>query len=566
MATPQKINTKVGKLFRVSTAKLLIPMPDRYIVVLGSLLSGIGKGIVSSSITKTLSFYGLNVMPLKFDGYLNYDCGTMNPLKHGEVFVLDDKSEVDMDFGTYERFLNKSLNSSFSLTGGKLFSEIVARERRGEFLGSDVQIIPHLTDMIVRKLVEVRRANDLDALLIEVGGTVGDIENSYFIEAMRELAMKNRVVFVAVTYVPELGVVGEQKTKPTQLGLRSLMQLGIQPDFIVTRSEKKLDSKAREKIALFGNLGPDRIIDNHDLDNIYSAPLEFVRMGFGDKLISELGIEARTPDQKMIDNWRRSIIEIGNGNGKRKVKIIVVGKYVKLHDAYVSVKEALHHASIANGVHPEIEWLDSEELEGIDAAEIAKRLAGSHGILVPGGFGNRGIEGMISAIKYARERNVPYLGICLGMQLMAIEFARNVAGLKDAHSSEFAPNTANKVIHIMEEQKGISDKGGTMRLGAWPALLKSGTRIRSAYGAERISERHRHRYEFNNSYRDGLEGMGLTISGTTPDGKLVEFIEWKNALGIATQSHPELKSRPEAPAPMFVEFVRMAKDLAHGSS
>ncbi|MGI0100374.1 MAG: CTP synthase, partial [Candidatus Micrarchaeaceae archaeon] len=336
-------------------------MPTKYVVVLGSLLSGIGKGIVSSSIIKVLSFYDLNVMPLKFDGYLNYDCGTMNPLKHGEVFVLDDKSEVDMDFGTYERFLNKELSGAFSLTGGKLFSEIIAKERKGDFLGSDVQMIPHLTGLILDKIAKTSLENNLDVMLIEVGGTVGDIENSYFIEAMRELALKNKVLFVNVTYVPELDVVGEQKTKPTQLALRSLMQIGIQPNFIITRSSGRLMERTRDKIALFANLPTDRIIDNRDIGNIYRVPLSFVENGFGAQLIKELGFADKGLNKEKTETWKKYINDMEDGKGS--IKISVVGKYVNLHDSYVSIREALIHASAALGTRMDINWIESESLE-----------------------------------------------------------------------------------------------------------------------------------------------------------------------------------------------------------
>jgi CTP synthase len=523
-----------------------------YIVVLGSLLSGVGKGLVSSSIAKVLSTYDINIMPLKFDGYLNYDCGTMNPLKHGEVFVLDDKSEVDMDFGTYERFLNKDLNGSFSLTGGKLFSQIIAKERKGEFLGSDVQIIPHLTNMILKSIETTAVENKLDTLLIEVGGTVGDIENSYFIEAMRQLALKNKVVFVVLTYIPELDVVGEQKTKPTQLALRSLMQIGIQPDFIVTRSEHPLHNRTKEKIALFSNLAADRIIDNCDTKNIYSIPMRFIETGFDRSLMGELGYDDRVLNKQKLDSWTECVKRIEDGT--KRINIAVVGKYVNLHDSYVSVNEALMHASAHLGARANVKWLESEVLEE-STEETNRILKDADGILVPGGFGSRGIPGMINAIEYARTNKKAYLGICLGMQLMAIEFARNVANLKDADSTEFNGDTTNKLIHIMEDQKAVTEKGGTMRLGAWPAKVKRGTRAFEAYGSETISERHRHRYEFNNDYREMLEKLGLTISATTPDGRLVEIIEWKDAPGIATQAHPELKSRPERPAPLFLEFI-----------
>lgn len=531
-------------------------MQTRYLVVLGSLMSGLGKGIVSSSIINALSTYDVSIMPLKFDGYLNYDCGTMNPIKHGEVFVLDDKSEVDMDFGTYERFLNRDLNGSLSLTGGKLFSEIIERERKGEFLGSDVQIIPHMTGMISKKIEDTAKANNLEVMLIEVGGTVGDIESSYFIEALRELALKNKVVFITLTYIPELAVVGEQKTKPTQLALRSLMQLGIQPNFIVTRSEHTLGDKIREKLALFANLPVEKIIDNKDSDNIYQVPITFIENGFAQQLLYELGIPDKKLSKQKLDEWKKYVKNMGDA--QKTVNISVVGKYVDLHDSYVSIKEAITHSSASLGINTSIKWIESEFLEnGTSADELLK---GSDGILIPGGFGSRGIEGMINAIKYARENKVPYLGICLGMQLMAIEFARNVAKLEDANSTEFNAATKNSIIHIMESQKNIDRKGGTMRLGSWEAKVKKGTYAFNAYNSETIHERHRHRYEFNNSYKEQLEELGLRVSATTPDGNLVEIIEWRDSFGFGTQAHPELKSRPQKAAPLFVEFLKNASN------
>jgi CTP synthase len=534
-------------------------VPTKYIVVLGSLLSGIGKGIVTSSIIKILSIHGLNIMPLKFDGYLNYDCGTMNPIRHGEVFVLDDKSEVDMDFGTYERFLNKNLDGSFSLTGGKLFSEIITKERRGDYLGNDVQIIPHLTGLIIQKIEQTAKKNNLDVMLIEVGGTVGDIETSYFIEAMRELAMRNTVVFINLTYLPELDVVGEQKTKPTQLALRSLMQLGIQPAFIVTRSTNKLDVKTREKIALFSNLPPERIIDNHDAKNIYRVPLNFIDNHFDDLLLDNLGISDVKLNEDMLIRWKNCVESMERHN--KSVNIAVVGKYIHLHDSYVSIKEALVHASASLGASVNIKWIESELLETANE-DYKNQLAGYDGILVPGGFGSRGIEGMINAIEFARTNKVPYLGICLGMQLMAIEFARNVAKLEDVNSTEFDPKAKNKIIDIMESQKDVTEKGGTMRLGSWEATVLQDTIAFDAYKSETIHERHRHRYEFNNAYKETLEPLGLKISATTPDKRLVEIIEWDNSFGLGTQAHPELKSRPENPAPLFTEFVKNCLERA----
>ncbi len=538
-------------------------MQTKYVVVLGSLLSGIGKGIITSSIAKLLSMYNYRAMPLKFDGYLNYDCGTMNPFRHGEVFVLDDGSEVDMDFGTYERFLNSDLNTSFSMTGGKVFSEIISRERKGDYLGNDVQIIPHVTDYIIEKIETISDKEKLDVMIIEVGGTVGDIENNYFVEAMRQLALKRKVIFVDLTYVPELEKVGEQKTKPTQMALRSMRQEGIEPDFIVCRSDKALNDKARRKIALFSNLAPERVMDDHDLGNIYWLPLHLMKQGFDKMLIKELGLEMNSLDEGKLDAWR-SIVDM-KSRSKKPLTISVVGKYVDLHDSYASVKEALSHAALAYDAELTINWVESETLDESSIGNGLEVLKGSDGILVPGGFGGRGIEGMIKAIEYARVNKIPYLGLCLGMQLMAIEYARNVCGIRDANSAEFA-DCENKIIDIMEEQKKITTKGATMRLGAWEAMLKPNTIAHSSYGAEAISERHRHRYEFNNQYREKLEGGGLIVSGTTPDGNLVEFIEWSGSFGIGTQAHPEFKSRPERPAPLFKSFIKSALNKSAGIS
>ncbi len=530
-------------------------MQTKYVVVLGSLLSGLGKGIVTSSLAKILSLYGYNVMPLKFDGYLNFDCGTMNPFRHGEVFVLEDGSEVDMDFGTYERFLNKDVTKDFTLTGGKVMSEIIAKERKGDFLGTDVQIIPHVTDYIIERIEKVSEKEKLDVLLIEVGGTVGDIENGYFVEAMRQLSQKHRTVFVDVTYVPELETVGEQKTKPTQLALRSLRQDGIQPNFVVCRSTRRLDDKTRKKIALFSNLAPEAVIDDNDISNIYELPLRLVEQKMDKMLIKELGLEATTFDEKRFTEWKN---RVDPNDKKRTATIAIVGKYVNLKDSYASVKEALMHAALACKANLKINWIESETFEESSVGSSLAALKSADGILVPGGFGQRGTEGMINAIEYARVNKIPYLGLCLGMQLMAIEYARNVCGLPGATSGEFDPKADHKIIDLMEEQKRTTLKGGTMRLGSWDASIKPGTSAHAAYGSDAITERHRHRYEMNNAYKRVLEDKGLVVSATTPDGNLVEIIEWKNQFGMATQAHPEFKSRVERPAPMFLAFVRSA--------
>jgi len=530
-------------------------MPAKFIVVLGSLMSGLGKGIVTSSIMKMLDFYDYKVLPLKFDGYLNYDCGTMNPYRHGEVFVLDDKSEVDMDFGMYERFIDKNLTKDFSMTGGKIFSNIVAKERRGDYLGEDVQIVPHVVNYIIDHVKRVASQNKLDVLIIEVGGTVGDIENSYFIEAMRQLALSEDVVFVNLTYIPKIGVVGEQKTKPAQLAFRALMQLGIMPDFIVCRLDEPLEEKTRNKLSLFSNLKKERIIDDSDAETLYEVPLKFMAQGFDKMLIKELGLEPRALNKEKLEKWKSIVERIKNP--KERVKIAIVGKYTNLHDSYASVKEALIHAGAALDTGIDLKWVESTDLEkGNNADEL---LGDVQGIIVPGGFGKRGIEGKIKAVEYARTNKIPYLGLCLGMQLMAVEFARNVCGLKDAHSTEFA-KTKHNVIDLMPSQRKVKEKGATMRLGAWPCkIIRKDSEAYRAYGKGIIYERHRHRYEFNNRYRRLFEKKGMLISGVTPDNKLVEIIEWRGQFGVGTQAHPELKSRLEHPAPLFVNFVSASK-------
>ncbi len=531
-------------------------METKFVVVLGSLLSGLGKGIVTSSVAKLLSFYNLNAMPMKFDGYLNFDCGTMNPFRHGEVFVLEDGSEVDMDFGTYERFLNKNMSGAFSLTGGKLFSEIIAKERKGEFLGTDVQIVPHMTNYIIEKVEALADKEKLDVLVIETGGTVGDIENSYFVEAMRQLALKRKVVFIDVTYVPELEKVGEQKTKPSQIALRSLRQEGIQPDFIICRADRRLDEKARDKIALFANLPKEHVIDDSDVDNIYLVPKYLMEQGFDRLLLDRLGFSGKAIGAEALARWEGCI---NRPLQKSQITISIVGKYVDLHDSYASVTEALKNAATANRTDMRLKWVESEAFESAGDPALTMALARSNGILVPGGFGKRGTEGMISAIRHARTNRVPYLGLCLGMQLMVIEYARNVCGIENANSSEFGKLDDN-VIDMMEEQKRIEKMGGTMRLGSWQAVVKQGTLASAAYGSTEITERHRHRYEVNNGYLKILEEKGLVISAMAKNNNLVEMVEWKGHFGIGTQAHPEFKSRPENPAPLFNAFIKSAME------
>ena len=534
-------------------------MQTKYVVVIGSLLSGIGKGVVTASITKILGMYGYNAMPLKFDGYLNYDCGTMNPYRHGEVFVLEDGSEVDMDFGEYERFIDRDFNNAFSLTGGKVFSEIISNERKGKFLGRDVQIIPHVTDFIIDRVEKTAEDNKLEVMVIEVGGTVGDIENSYFVEAMRQLALKRKVVFVNTTFVPELETVGEQKTKPTQIAMRGLMQAGIQPNFIVCRSKNKLTAETRNKIAYFANLPKEAIIDDHDLENIYRIPLDFIRQGFDKLILSSLELDGGRINKEELESWDSNSKAINAGNDI--LNIAIVGKYMSLHDSYKSVKEAIVHSAASNNVKVNLNWIESEELEGEGEGRIKETLGTNDGIIVPGGFGGRGIEGMINTVRYCRENGVPYLGLCLGMQVMAIEFARNVCNIEGSNSAEFDKGAENKIIVLMDDQKKVIDKGGTMRLGSFPAKIKEGTEAYKAYGSQLAHERHRHRYEFNNDYREAFENKGMVVSGTSPDGKLVEMLEWKGQFGIGTQAHPELKSRLVRPAPLFNRFIHESRSF-----
>ncbi len=530
-------------------------MQTKYVVVMGSLMSGMGKGGVTSSLLKMFQLHGYNAFPLKFDGYLNYDCGTMNPFRHGEVFVLDDKSEVDMDFGMYERFLDKNLTNVLSITGGKLFSRIIEKERRGEYLGEDVQMIPHLTNEIIGMVEGAANKERADVLVIEVGGTVGDLENGYFIEAMRQMAAKHTTVFINLTYVPVVDAVGEQKTKPAQLGIRGLLQLGIKPDFLVCRSEKQLEERTAEKLALYSGMPRERVIDDSTQRTVYALPLHFMDQHLDTMLLDGLGMARRSVNAKQLSSWKSLVARIDGQ--ERKVRVAIVGKYVYLKDSYVSVKEALVHACALNDVKLEVDWIESEELEN-GKHRPEELLSGADAIIVPGGFGKRGTEGMIAAIRYAREHRVPFLGLCLGMQLMVIEYARDVCGLKDANSSEFDPATKHKVIALMEEQRGVRKKGGTMRLGDWAARVKSGTIMRDAYKSGIVHERHRHRYEFNNRYKDIMQRKGLVISATTLDGSLVESTEWPDSFGIGTQAHPELKSRLERPGPLFVALIKQA--------
>ena len=539
-------------------------MQTKYIVVLGSLMSGLGKGVLTSSILKLLDFYNYNVLPIKFDGYLNYDCGTMNPFRHGEVFVLDDKSEVDMDFGIYERFLNKNLTGDLSITGGKLFSAITSKERSGDFLGEDIQIIPHLTDSIIKRIERIAESRKPDVMVIEVGGTVGDIENSYFIEAMRQLSLRHDVIFVNLTYIHTTEN-GEQKTKPTQIGLRLLLQSGISPDFLVCRINGKLLDSTREKLSLFSNIKKSNIIEDPDIATLYQLPIHFMSQGFDAKLIRSLGLKSARLSSAKVNSWKGRIERITHPEGE--LNIAIVGKYTSLKDSYASVKEAIVHSGSELNVKPNLRWIESSDFEmRVPDYSIFKN---TDAIIMPGGFGIRGTEGMVNVIRHARENKIPFLGICLGMQLMVVEFARNKCNFADANSSEFDPNSKHKVIDLLPGQSKKSAKGGTMRLGSQKCrILDKNSITFKSYGSITVDERHRHRYEFNRKYADILSSKGLGIIGVTTEGNLVEFVEWKGQFGVGTQAHPELKSRLESPAPLFVSLLQAAilhKETASGN-
>jgi CTP synthase len=529
----------------------------KFIVVAGSILSGLGKGILTSAIGKLLTSRGYKVIPIKFDGYLNVDCGTMNPFRHGEVFVLDDGTEVDMDFGTYERFLNLSFTGSSSITGGKIFKRIIEKERKGEYLGRDVQFVPHLTDEVKNQVRAVGEEWNADIVLVEIGGTVGDLENGYFIEAMRQLNYElpeEDLIFVQLTYVPSMSP-GEQKTKPTQHANRLLQSLGVQPSIIICREQEPLSEEARQKIRQYCNVREEAVFDDPIVGSVYELPLVLEKQGLYDILAKDLKFtDGKESDLK---EWKRLVGRIKEPKGK-KMKIAIVGKYTAVKDAYVSVKEALVHAAAATDCGLEIGWMDSAELEKAD--DISTLLRGYDGVVVPGGYGKRGIEGKIRAIEYARKNKVPFLGLCLGMQLMVIEYARNVCGLKDANSTEFEKKIEHPVIDFLPEQQQISHMGGTNRLGSYECKVKKGTMAHKAYGEEKIYERHRHRYEVNPNYVKTLEEHGLVISGTHPKNDIVEICEWKDGFGIAGQAHLELKSRLENPAPLFVAFMKAIKE------
>ncbi len=525
----------------------------KYVFVTGGVVSGLGKGICAASLGRLLKQRGLRVKNQKFDPYLNVDPGTMSPYQHGEVFVTDDGAETDLDLGHYERFVDESLSGASSVSAGKIYWNVLNRERQGAYLGGTVQIIPHVTDEIKRCIYQME-SEDVDVLISEIGGTVGDIESQPFLEAIRQVAVekgRQNVLYIHVPLIVQIPGSGELKSKPTQHSVKELLSVGIQPDILVCRTDAEISEDVRHKIALFCNVEPDCVIQNLTAQTLYEAPLLLEREGLADCVCRKLGLGNVQPD---LTEWTAMVRRIKAA--KRHVRIALVGKYIQLHDAYLSVSESLFHAAAANDAVCDIKWVDSEELTQENINDV---LGDCKGILVPGGFGDRGIEGMILAARYAREKDVPYLGICLGMQIAVIEFARNVVGWADATSAEFTSSSLHRVIDLMPEQQGITAKGGTMRLGQYPCALDKESKAYALYGEETVYERHRHRYELNNDFREELCEKGLRLAGLSPDGRLVEVVENPaNRWFVAAQFHPEFKSRPNKPQPLFYGFVKAA--------
>ena len=527
--------------------------PTKFIFVTGGVVSSLGKGIAAASLGRLLVERGLRVTMMKFDPYINVDPGTMSPFQHGEVYVTDDGAETDLDLGHYERFIDRPLSQANNVTTGRIYSNVITKERRGEYLGSTVQVIPHITDEIKSAIRRIAPENDV--VIVEIGGTVGDIESLPFLEAIRQFRHdvgRDHAIFVHLTLVPFIAAAGELKTKPTQHSVRDLMEIGIQPDLLIVRTDRAISDDIKRKIALFCNVEFGCVIESPDVRTIYEIPLRFHEQGFDEKVLERLHIDAPRPD---LTAWRDLVSRVLAPH--ERVRIAVVGKYTDFVDSYKSVQEALIHGGIANDVGVDIQWLSSDDFTAPDrAAEI---LGSYHGLLVPGGFGVRGVDGMVEAIRHARVSALPFFGICLGMQTAIIEFARNVCGLEDSHSSEFAPECDNAVISLMESQQHVTDMGGTMRLGAYPARLTRGSKTSEVYGSAEISERHRHRYEVSNKYRDLFVENGLRLSGVSPDGQLVEIIEYpQHPWFIGCQFHPELKSRPTRAHPLFAGFIAAA--------
>ncbi len=525
----------------------------KYIIVTGGVISGLGKGITTSSIAKILKVRGLNVTAIKIDPYLNYDAGTMNPYQHGEVFVLDDGGEVDLDLGNYERFLDTNLTFDHNITTGKVYKTVIERERRGEYLGKTVQIIPHITEEIKRRIKKIAIETNADVTIIEIGGTVGDMESMPFLEAARQLWIEEgfrNVLFVHTTLVPMLDVVGEQKTKPTQHSVKELRSLGIQPDIIIGRAKDWLHEDTRRKISLFCNVPYEAVISAPDAKSIYEVPLIFEKQGLGEYIMGKLQLWGENPDWK---SWRKFLDNLFNP--KDEVTIGIVGKYVHLKDSYISHREALTHVAAKLRTKVNMRWIDSEEVE----EKGTSLLEGVHGILIPGGFGSRGSEGKIMAARYARENNIPFLGVCFGFQLAVVEFARNVLGYEDANSTELHPSTSYPVIDLLPEQRGVENLGGTMRLGAQKVIIERGSRAHRIYGKTVIYERHRHRYEVNPEFIEEFEKHGLHFSGKDESGTRMEIFELKDHIFyMGSQFHPEFKSRPLKPSPLHLELVKKA--------
>jgi CTP synthase len=573
---------------RPSDRHAVAPPKTRFIFVTGGVVSSLGKGIAAASIGRLLVSRGLTVGLQKFDPYINVDPGTMSPYQHGEVFVTEDGAETDLDLGHYERFTDSNTSRASNVTAGGIYDTVIRRERRGDYLGGTVQVVPHITDEIKQRVALIAESSDVDFVVTEIGGTVGDIESLPFLEAIRQFPVdvgRRRCMFIHLTLVPYIGHAGELKTKPTQHSVNELRRIGIAPDMLMCRSEGSLSTEIRKKIALFASLPAEAIVSACDVDNIYKVPLVFHEQGVDDFILEHFGVEAPAPE---LSAWQEPIERAGHSS--RTVRIALVGKYIQLEDAYLSVAEALRHAASLQDGRVEIDWIDSEQLEGANVGSIDEDggdrdrvrddddpddrsmfelLARADGILIPGGFGGRGIEGKIAAARVAREQEIPYLGICLGMQIAVAEFARNVAGMEGANSTEFDLETPFPVIDLLPEQKEVADLGGTMRLGADPIKLHNDTRAREIYGEAVIYERHRHRYEVNNLLRKRLQSAGLSISGTSPDERLVEVVELEeHPFFVASQFHPEFKSRPERPAPLFRDFIAAALERAgkHGGA
>lgn len=531
----------------------------KYIFVTGGVVSSLGKGITAASLGRLLKSRGYRVTIQKFDPYINIDPGTMSPYQHGEVFVTDDGAETDLDLGHYERFIDINLSKNSNTTTGKIYQSVINKERRGDYLGGTVQVIPHITNEIKERVFRVGQQDNADFVITEIGGTVGDIESLPFLEAIRQVKKdvgKNDVLYIHVTLVPYISAAGELKTKPTQHSVKELRSIGISPDILVCRSEKPISKEMREKMAMFCDVDPDAVIQNLTARSIYEVPMLMEEQGLDTIVLRKLAMEDKPKD---MQGWHDMVARILKKYDK-KVTIAVVGKYVALQDAYISITESLRHAAVANEAELDIHWVNAEEIEA-DDTDMAKVMAGVDGILVPGGFGNRGIEGKIKAIQYAREHKIPFFGICLGMQCAVIEFARHVCGMADANSSEFNPNSTHPVIDLMPEQLDVEDLGGTMRLGLYPCMVYPDTLTSKAYNAELIYERHRHRYEFNNAFREEIVGKGLVLGGTLPNGRLVEIVELpesEHPWFLGAQFHPEFKSRPTNPHPLFREFVGAA--------